>query len=292
MLLARKTLARKDFIKNFMVLLKTSRPVGWIIGPLVFLIGIYVSGLRLASMPVSVFVQLALLSFPASLLVYGINDVYDYDTDRINPRKGSVEGGFLQKKYHKMILRISIAIAAMLLLSSVFAFNIGNLFAMMIFLFLTISYSARPLRLKEMPVIDSLSNGLMFLSCFAVGYSYNHSLLYIPVSLYFVALCVAGVHALGTVMDCKYDLISRQKTFSTVFGKRAAALFAFTMFALTLIFGMQTLVLNYYLTLCALLSLMVFFFPMENVAKFSFKMVFAGFIITVVIFLCVNFRIF
>ncbi|MDD9206395.1 prenyltransferase, partial [Georgenia sp. 10Sc9-8] len=41
---------------------------------------------------------------PYNLLMYGVNDVFDYESDRANPRKGGVEGALLDRSVHRLTL--------------------------------------------------------------------------------------------------------------------------------------------------------------------------------------------
>lgn len=41
---------------------------------------------------------------PYNLLMYGINDVFDYESDLRNPRKGGVEGIVLASRWHRLTL--------------------------------------------------------------------------------------------------------------------------------------------------------------------------------------------
>src|SRR3712207_1423165 len=70
-------------------LLHISRPVLWIntIGPAV--VGMWLGGelWRWEALPI-----LLWLTLPFNLLIYGVNDVFDQETDAKNPRKGSLEG--------------------------------------------------------------------------------------------------------------------------------------------------------------------------------------------------------
>ena len=61
-------------MKSLILLVKVSRPFGWVVAPLVFVIGLYYSNSSLTSLSI---VQIILLSFPFSVLLYGINDLYD-----------------------------------------------------------------------------------------------------------------------------------------------------------------------------------------------------------------------
>src|SRR5690606_23009227 len=41
---------------------------------------------------------------PYNLAMYGINDVFDYESDLANPRKGGVEGALLDPRMHRPTL--------------------------------------------------------------------------------------------------------------------------------------------------------------------------------------------
>ncbi|HET7479175.1 MAG TPA: prenyltransferase, partial [Rubrobacteraceae bacterium] len=70
-------------------LVQVSRPVLWIntIGPAV--VGVWLTGelWKWAALPV-----LLWLTLPFNLLIYGVNDIFDQETDAKNPRKGTLEG--------------------------------------------------------------------------------------------------------------------------------------------------------------------------------------------------------
>ena len=73
------------FIRLFYI----SRPVLWIntVGPTV--IGVWLTGRLWTPTVLPIFLWLTL---PFNLLIYGVNDVFDQETDAKNPRKGSLEG--------------------------------------------------------------------------------------------------------------------------------------------------------------------------------------------------------
>ncbi|MFN8514426.1 MAG: hypothetical protein U0841_17920 [Chloroflexia bacterium] len=47
---------------------------------------------------------LAYFTLPYNLALYGINDIRDYPSDKLNPRKNSVEGGLLPPETHRPVL--------------------------------------------------------------------------------------------------------------------------------------------------------------------------------------------
>jgi len=168
-------------LRRLIVLVKVSRPVGWVLLPTIFITGFYTPEVptslffhpEFAFLP---FIQALLLSFPASLIGYGINDIYDRESDIRNPRKrrGSIDGETLDPDYFHSIKIASLAMATLLLVSSISTLEPANLVLMMTVLFLSYAYSAPPIRLKARPPLDSLSNGILYgYGPFALGYGYN-----------------------------------------------------------------------------------------------------------------------
>lgn len=111
-------------------------------------------------------------------VTFGVNDVYDYDSDIRNPRKNNqwADGTVLSQGNQKFILlsaRVSTIFVVLLALPAsirspqVLGYTIS-------FLALIWMYSSPPLRLKERPLWDSLSNGLicwLFWACGSTFYS-------------------------------------------------------------------------------------------------------------------------
>lgn len=114
-----------------------------------------------------------------------------------------------------------------ILLVSLITRNSQNLVACVFLVFLGWQYSAPPLRLKEAPVLDSLSNGtIVFLAWFA-GFSLGgNGIRDAPGKGYMLSLCTAGVHALAAIPDIEADVAAGQNTIAVAFGKRPTALFA------------------------------------------------------------------
>jgi 4-hydroxybenzoate polyprenyltransferase len=49
---------------------------------------------------------------PYNVAMYGINDVFDYESDLRNPRKGGLEGAVLRPEYHRAVLWTSALVCA------------------------------------------------------------------------------------------------------------------------------------------------------------------------------------
>ncbi len=99
---------------------------------------------------------------PYNLAMYGINDVFDYESDMRNPRKGGVEGSVLDPALHRPTLLAAVfsclPFVLYFLVTAPWAAK-----AMLVFsLFAVVAYSARGLRFKEIPVLDSVTSSLHF----------------------------------------------------------------------------------------------------------------------------------
>ncbi|EIW56689.1 uncharacterized protein TRAVEDRAFT_73151 [Trametes versicolor FP-101664 SS1] len=219
-------------------ILRVSRPPGWCFGPILYAIGaIHGRGPVRGYGPL--LLQLLSLSFPLALVVFGVNDVYDYDTDLLNPRKTAdgLEGTVLSPAYHTPVL-VSAALASLLIMyCSALTRTSQNLLTTLLLLALSWSYSTPPLRLKERPILDSLSNGLIVILAYLSGYTARGGrLLRPPAKGLVLGLCTAGVHALGAAVDARADAAAGQRTIATVFGADGAVAFA---------------ALSYFVALCA-----------------------------------------
>ena len=84
-----KQLSKTTVAEQVRRIVHISRPVLWInaIGPAV--IGMWLAGSLWdwTALPLLIW-----LTLPFNLLIYGVNDVFDQDTDALNARKGSLEG--------------------------------------------------------------------------------------------------------------------------------------------------------------------------------------------------------
>jgi len=270
-------------MKNFLVLLKTSRPIGWITAPLVFLAGLSYSGADLSFLPI---LQMLLLSFPYCLFLYGINDVYDYESDKLNPRKKFIEGVKLKPIHHPLIKKVSSYMIGLLVLGSLLTLNVYNFLGMFLLLFFSYFYSAPPIRLKEKPPLDSFSNGILyFFAPFLLGFSFGSSFLNLTVEIYLITVCVMGIHSFSTIMDYSTDKKVGDKTFAVVFGKRSAALSSLVLFMLAIFFAKVRALFKFYFIICSLFFIIIFIFPTEKVAGLFLKLIFLGFIAVAVIFL-------
>jgi 4-hydroxybenzoate polyprenyltransferase len=263
---------------DFKLLIKTSRPVSWVLPPLIFLMGIVYSGAIINLVSI---IQLVLLSFPLCLLVYGINDIYDYESDQLNPRKKLIEGIKLEKKDHPFVKKASLMVVISLILVSLLTLNVTNIVSTFILVFFSYFYSAPPLRFKERPPFDSISNGFIVLLVFMLGFSYNKTFFDITKQVYFCASCVIAAHAFSTISDIIPDKQAGNKTFAIVFGEKPTIIFSLIIFILAFIFsGIETITIRYYFLFCAVLLFTNLIFSSRKLSILLFRLMFIGAIIT------------
>jgi|TARA_Y100000310_G_scaffold329278_1_gene398810 4-hydroxybenzoate polyprenyltransferase len=270
-------------IEELKLLVKTSRPILWIVLPLLFLGGVFVSGARMTQL---VILQLVLLTFPISLLGYGINDIYDYETDKLNKRKGGIEGVKLEKGNNWLVKKTALIMAGLLFLSALLTWNITNIAGMSLLLFFSYFYSAPPLRFKEKPPLDSFSNGIIYLFApFLLGFSFAGSIIAVPLKVYLMALGVMGFHAFTTIADYTADKEAGQKTFAIVFGKRTAALVAFLILIATFFAVSWSLIPIIFMSFCAIIFVISLIYPSEKLVLKLIKIIYLVFIIAAIPYL-------
>jgi 4-hydroxybenzoate polyprenyltransferase len=275
-------------LQKLWLLIKVSRPIFWFVLPIVYLVGFVFSGGGLSNLSYINYIEIIFLSFPFCIFLYGINDVFDLESDLKNPRKGGLEGLRLHPKDHKLVIYTSILILLLFTLLLLIDFELDRFLAFLTLSFFTYAYSAKPFRLKEIPPLDSFSNAILyFLAPFSLGFLINSSFLEIPLKVYLIALGSSGVHAYTTTLDYKSDKEVGDKTFSVVYGPRLAASFSFLTTLLVLVLAdIQTLAINIYLVVSLLVYALGIIIPYNtSLLKTGSKIIYGGFIISAIFFL-------
>lgn len=172
--------------------------------------------------------------FPANLLVYGVNDLFDAETDALNPKKQGYESRLTEKRIPHLIIYIVLAQAPWILLAlSSLMFSPFSPMAVVpglllcLFFFFAIFYSAPPIRAKARPFIDSAFN-ILYLFPGLISYvSLSPALNGFQMEFRFPWLatlagacwCMA-MHAYSAVPDIEADTRARLRTIATELGAR------------------------------------------------------------------------
>ena len=86
-------------------LLGTSRPLSWINTAYPFAAAYLLAG---GGVDAALMVGTLFFLIPYNLLMYGVNDVFDYESDLLNPRKGGVEGALVDRSQLRVLLWTSV----------------------------------------------------------------------------------------------------------------------------------------------------------------------------------------
>ncbi len=209
-------------------LLLSSRPLSWINTAFPFAASYFFLGGE-----VDAFFLITALFFliPYNFLMYGINDIFDYESDLRNPRKGGLEGALLPPEFHRPML-ILVTVINLPFLALITLQTLSNLFALGVFwltIFFVVAYSAKGLRYKEMPFIDSITSSLHFVgpAVFALASleKFDGNLLIALIAFF---LWGAASHAFGAIQDIRADREAGIASIATVLGARVTVRIALT----------------------------------------------------------------
>lgn len=211
-------------------IIETSRPVSWVNTAAPFLVGYLIA---LKSFDITAVIGTIYFLFPYNLLMYGVNDIYDYESDIKNPRKNSIEGAILAKNKHGQLW---LAIVLVNLPFIIYFMTIGDTLVRigtMLLVFFCLSYSAKPLRFKEVPFLDALNSSLHFVGPFVFGLIFvNEINNYWPAIIAFLCWGMAS-QAFGSVQDIKPDRAANIKSIGTVLGAKRTNTFSLVMYSTT-----------------------------------------------------------
>ena len=141
---------------------------------------------------------------PYNLLMYGINDVFDYESDLRNPRKGGIEGALLAPKWHRLTIWAAVLTCLPFVAYLLLVGNPTSTGWLMLVLFTVVAYSAKGLRFKERPFVDSLTSAAHFVGPMVFAAALAGANLADPKLLALIsAFGLWGIasHAFGAVQD-------------------------------------------------------------------------------------------
>ena len=203
-----------DGLKRLFVV---SRPVSWVNTAYPFAAAYLVLG---GDIDTTFIIGTLFFLIPYNLLMYGINDVFDYESDLRNPRKGGIEGAMESKRYHGMILRSSVLLALPFIAALVLLGTTAATYVLAAVLFAVVAYSMKGLRFKERPVLDSITSSIHFVGPFVYALAFFD----FPTEgwSYALAFFLWGMasHAFGAVQDIVPDREGNLASIATVFGAR------------------------------------------------------------------------
>ena len=161
--------------------------------------------------------------FPANLLIYGINDIFDYETDKLNPKKNQYEL-LLPKEKHKsvywaiLITNIPFVIYSFFVSTPVFL-------CMLAFIFFASFYSAKPIRAKARPILDSLFSASHYIATGVFGFYLLGGQNFPSLGVIAGILWAMAMHAYSAVPDISADKGANLQTVATYLGSNKTIIF-------------------------------------------------------------------
>lgn len=174
---------------------------------------------------------------PYNLLLYGINDVFDYESDLRNPRKGGAEGALLHPALHRTVIAagvVSVGIVGGMMLVLAGTGHPLSWMVLAVSLFAVVAYSVRGLRFKERPILDSITSSTHFVSPAVYGLVVAGARFDLGLLAVLTAFFLWGMasHAFGAVQDVEPDRQAGIASIATALGAWPTVRLAITFWSL------------------------------------------------------------
>ena len=215
---------------RFGQLLTASRPVSWINTAFPFAAAYF---LTTREIDAAIVIGTIFFLVPYNLAMYGINDVFDYESDLANPRKGGLEGAVLDRNTLRLTLGAAILLIAPFVVVLVLIGNPASWLVLAVSLFAVTAYSVPGLRFKERPFLDSITSSTHFVSpavygLVLAGAQFTPALLAVLATFFLWGI---ASHAFGAVQDVIPDRTGGIRSIATVMSARWTVRFAIACWA-------------------------------------------------------------
>lgn len=218
--------------KTLRDIVAASRPFSWINTAAPFFIGFVFAA---QTFNWELILGTIYFTFFYNLLMYGVNDIFDYESDIKNPRKNSIDGALVDKKNHGVlwwaILGLNLPFVLFFLWTAPMAAKIWFGFVIL-FCF---TYSAKPFRFKEIPFLDSINSSLHFVGPFIFGLLYGGAMALPWPAIIAFGLWGMASQAFGSIQDIAPDRASGIRSIATQLGTRFTTGFSLVCYALAAI---------------------------------------------------------
>lgn len=208
------------FLATLKTLFISSRPLSWVNTAFPF-----AAAYLLATGELDTVFVVGTLYFliPYNLAMYGINDVFDYESDLRNPRKGGIEGALLNEDMHQVTLRAAVITNVPFLAYLAIVGSPLTWLVLAVSIFAVIAYSAPVLRFKERPFLDSVTSSTHFVSPAVYGLVLAGATFTPQLWLLLAAFFLWGIasHAFGAVQDVVADRAAHIRSIATAIGAKA-----------------------------------------------------------------------
>lgn len=243
-----------------------SRPRFWM-----YVLGTYLVGIISAGniFEYDTYTTLLLIAFglffslPANVFIYGINDIYDYETDILNEKKIKYES-VLKLEKHRSLWRLIIFLI-LPFLPLFFLANTNAKLAICLFMLTGLFYSAKPVRAKSNPPLDVLFSAIIYVSPALVGFYITGNTNIQWLAVVAGLIWAFGMQTYSAIPDIKADRKAGVNTLAVMLGEKKSLLFCLFAYLLSASIGI------YYVGFIALVFGLVYviivLLTMKNTAK-------------------------
>ena len=212
------------------MLLVSSRPLSWVNTAYPFAAAYLLTAGRIDAAWI---IGTLYFLIPYNLAMYGINDVFDYESDLRNPRKGGVEGALLDRSFHRVTLLAAVVTNVPFLVVLALMGSPLSWLVLAVSVFAVIAYSAPGLRFKERPFLDSITSSTHFVSpavyaLVLAGAQFTPGLWAVLGAFFLWGM---ASQAFGAVQDIIPDREGGLSSIATVLGGKAVVRLAFGAYA-------------------------------------------------------------
>jgi 4-hydroxybenzoate polyprenyltransferase len=219
-------------------LLNISRPRFWIYVLGTFMVGAIAAGdPRLLELETLIMLGVLFLFFtyPANLMIYGVNDIYDYETDKHNQKKIDYEE--LVEPKDQKVLWLSIALWVIPFFIVLFWLNWQASIAFLIFNLTSVYYSATPIRAKTNPPLDIIFSSIIYISPAVIGFFATGNMDISWLGIVGGLLWASAMQTYSAVPDIEADKKGGVSTLATVLGQNKSLWFCLTAYTLATYIG-------------------------------------------------------
>ena len=162
------------------------------------------------------------VTLPFNLLIYGINDIFDQETDNINIRKGGYGGAKIDPKEVPWIAWGVVALNLPFLIYFGLNYSLAANAWMWAYSLTFLFYSAPPLRFKGRPYLDSISNADYAFPLAFVPLALGHEPLWLAV--FALMAWSLAKHTYDAIQDIEEDAFVEIKTTAVHLGAKKSLL--------------------------------------------------------------------
>jgi 4-hydroxybenzoate polyprenyltransferase len=276
---------------NIQTFIKISRPKFWNYLAGTFLVGYSLGTDSLTDFYIPIFwILLGYFLLPANFFLYGINDLFDQDTDQFNTKKNTAEHRLKNRETRQLTHFIWITALCSILILWILPSLLTKII-FLLFIFLSFAYSAPPFRFKAKPVIDSISN-ILYILPGLIGYlALSDKAISFEIILAMSAWAIA-MHLFSAIPDILPDKKARLATSAVCLGEKTSliicsllwSVFVFISLSQTSLYPFNLLTLIY-----PLIPLYIIFKQKSNIMKIYWLFPYLNTIIGFILFLLLIF---